>query len=168
MGHHRRRSRRHVRCLREPFSVLLTSLMLLLVGCSVVYTLRPDKAVEDTLKTLPVPQGATQLYDLQGSSFGSKDSCIACYTYTLYGTDLDFDDVVRFYQESLPSEGWRETNVLSRPAWFSETRHFLLTVSSDAEASGAPAETIEEGRRTHATLYRLALTYMVDPSCWQI
>jgi len=168
MSHHERRSPWPGRCLRTLYFILLTSLVPLLVGCSVVYTLRPEKAVEDSLKTLPVPEGASQLYDAHGFSFGSKDSCTAAYTYRLYGTHLDFDEVVRFYQEKLPLEGWSEAEGLSRPAWFSQTRHFLLTVSADPEASGAPAETIEGGRRSYATLYRLALTYMVDPSCWQI
>jgi hypothetical protein len=155
-------------CLPARFWILPSTLALLVVGCGVVYSLRPEKAVEDALKTLSAPEGATELHDLQGFSFGSKDSCIAAYTYRLYGTHLDFDEVVRFYQERLPLEGWAEAEGLSRPAWFSQTRHFLLTVSADAEGSGAPAETIEEGRRSYPTLYRLALTYMVDPSCWQI
>jgi hypothetical protein len=165
MSHHNRRSLWPVRCAWATFFILLTSLVLQLVGCSVVYTLRPEKAVEDTLKTLPLPEAASQLYDVHGFSFGSQDSCTAAYTYRLYGTHLDFDEVVRFYQERLPLEGWIEAEGLSRPAWFSQTRHLLLTVSADAEASGAPAETIEEGRRSYPTLYRLALTYMVDPSC---
>jgi len=166
MGHRLRRDASRARCLALPLLVLLT--ILALAGCSVVYALRPEKAVEDTLRTLPAPEGASELYDVHGFSFGSRDSCIAAYTYRLYGTHLDFDKVAKFYEESLPAGGWRQEEGLSRPAWFSQTGQFLLTVSPDAEGSGAPAETIEEGVETYRTVYYLALTYMGDPSCWQV
>ncbi len=164
------KKRCNLSCVRRPPAlslILSASLNLLLVGCSVVYTLRPEKAVEDTLKTLPVPEAAVLLHEFAGFSFGSEDRCIAAYTYRLYGTDLAFDDIVGFYQESLRTRGWQKEESLSHPTWASRTRHFMLAVSSNAEASGAPAESIADGRRSYRTLYYVALTYMVDPICWQ-
>jgi len=166
MGHHTRHIPSRVGRLPRAFFMLLTSLAL--AGCSVVYTLHPETAVEDTLKTLPIPEAASQLYEREGFSYGSRDSCTAAYTYRVYGTKLAFDEVVRFYQEHLRADGWQQEEGLSGPTWFSQTRHFCLALSPDAEASGAPPESIREGVQRYRTVYYVALTYMVDPSCWQV
>lgn len=167
MSHHNRCTACRVRRLATLYFTLSATVSALLLGCSVVYTLSPEKAVADTLRTLPEPEGTVLLYESEGFSFGSKDSCIAAYTYRLYGTQLAFDDIVRYYEETLSTDGWQKEESHSHPSWASGTRHLLLAVSSNAEASGAPAESIADGRRSYGTLYYLALTYMVDPSCWQ-
>jgi hypothetical protein len=155
-----------VRCLRPLSLLLMISLAVLQIGCGMVYSLRAEKAAEDALKTLAVPAGGVLLSELERPSYGSDDRCTAAHRYRLYGTQLSFGEVVSFYRERLVADGWHEEDGLSSSAWFSPTGHLRLVVSSDADSSGAPAETIEEGRGTYATLYCLTLTYMTDPSCY--
>jgi hypothetical protein len=147
--------------------ILLFGLTLPLPACSVVYSLRPEKAVRDRLESLPVPEGAILLTEHRGASFGSESSCTAAYTRRLYGSQHSFHDVVSFYQDSLPADEWAKTETLTDSVWFSSTGHFRLAVSSSATGSGAAPEIVDEARRTYRTLYYLGLTYMIDPICYQ-
>jgi hypothetical protein len=155
------------RCLGPLSLILMACLAVLQIGCGIVYSVRAENAVQNALKTLAVPPGGVLLNELERPSYGSADRCTAVHRYRLYGTQLSYGEVVSFYRETLVADGWHEEDGLSSPAWFSPTRHFRLVVSSNADCSGAAAGTIEEGRRTYATLYCLALTYMTDPACYQ-
>jgi hypothetical protein len=167
MSHHKSCDSWRVRCLRPLTLVFMTCLAVLQTGCGLVYSLRAERAVEDALKSLAVPAGGVLLSEREEPSYGSDDRCTAVHSYRLYGTQLSCGEVVSFYRERLLADGWHEEDGVSSSAWYSPTGHFRLVVSSDAEASGAPAETIEEGRRTYTTLYCLRVSYVTDPVCYQ-
>jgi hypothetical protein len=167
MGNQNGRIRLHTRCAPVLRLIVLASLSVLVSACSVIYTLRPEKAVEDKINAVPVPAGATVLNEHHGSSFGSESGCVASYTRRLYGTYDSFNEVVSFYRTRLPAHEWAETETRTGAIWFSSTGHFRLAVSSSANGSGAPAELVLEARRTYPTVYYLGLTYMIDPVCYQ-
>ena len=120
------------------------------------------------MQTIPEPPDVSLVDEVDGFFGGSDERCYGAYVDRLYGTESAFDDVLMFYEESMSSDGWQRDRTASGPVWMSSTRHFLLSVYSEVDASRIPSESIETAQKQFPTLYGLALTYMVDPSCWQI
>jgi hypothetical protein len=137
---------------------------LLLVGCNVLNTLMPERAVRGMLDTLPQPVGIALIDEVTRGTYGSDEGCIGASSYRLYGTDQPFDRVLAFYEASLPGDMWRKVEEYSPPAvWGSPTKHFALVVSSNVEATFIPSESIDSGRGRFPTLYYVALSYVNNP-----
>jgi hypothetical protein len=137
---------------------------LLLVGCSVLNTLMPERAVRGMLETLPQPAGVTLIDEVTRGTHGSDERCIGASSYRLYGTQQAFDRVLAFYDSSLPGDTWHMVEDRSPPAvWRSPANHFALVVSSNVEATFIPSESIDSGRERFPTLYYVALSYVNNP-----
>lgn len=138
---------------------------LVLIGCNVLNTLMPERAVTAMLGTLPEPRGVVLIDKVTRGTYGSDDRCIGAYTEQLYGTELAFDDVLGFYEENLPADKWYKLEEYSPPPiWTSPTKHFALVVSSNVEATFISCESIGHGREQFSTLYYVALSYVNNPA----
>lgn len=149
--------------LRQAAVALLLG-TLLAVGCNVLNTLMPERAVKGMLGTLPEPAGIVLIDEVTRGTYGSDDRCTGASTYRLYGTELPFQQVLCFYEDSLPSDRWHKVEEGSPPAiWASATNHFALVLSPNVEATFIPSESIDSGQEEFSTLYYLALSYVSNP-----
>ncbi|MGB3904460.1 MAG: hypothetical protein WBB22_06015 [Anaerolineae bacterium] len=127
-------------------------------------TLMPGRAVRGMLETLPQPGGIVLIDEVTRGTYGSDERCIGASTYRVYGTELPFDRVLAFYEDSLPGDRWHKLEEYSPPPiWASPTKHYALVVSSNVEATFIPSESIHDGREQFSTLYYLALSYLSNP-----
>lgn len=74
-----------------------------LSGCAPVVRWR----LGQTIKSLPAaPPSVTLLAREEGSASGSD--CVAYYVHEIYGTNQPLDDVVRYYQQELGADRWKQ------------------------------------------------------------
>jgi len=84
---------------------LLATLLLVstLSGCAPMVHWR----LGQTIKSLPAaPPGVTLLARDEGGASGSD--CVAYYVHEIYGTHQPLDDVVRYYQQELGVDKWKQ------------------------------------------------------------
>ncbi|MGB3906572.1 MAG: hypothetical protein WBB22_16805, partial [Anaerolineae bacterium] len=86
------------------------------------------------------------------------------YAERLYGTQLDFNQVLAFYEQNLPPQKWHKIEGRATALWASPSKHFALAVYSDVYASRFPSKTIRTAQRQHRTLYILVLSYVNHPT----
>ncbi len=156
------------RMLRRPTVtvILLTTLLVLPGGCNAIGSLWPERPLKSVLLGLPEPSGVVLLGEHTSGFSGSDERCYGVRVDRVFGSDLPFDDVVAFYEESLPTNEWRSSDEsLSIPSWISAGGHFALVVSPNAYAGDIAAETILAERDGFRTLYYMSLSYMPNPRC---
>ena len=150
---------------RRLRSLFPMGLVVLAMGCTGVNLLMPPwRAADAMIASLPEPQGAVLIDEVERVTGGWTQPCYGAYIERLYGTELGFDNVLAFYEENLPSDDWHRLERLSSPPmWASPTKQFALAVSPNVEATFISSESIDAGRKQFSTLYYLALSYSTNP-----
>jgi len=137
--------------------LLLSVCLCILAGCT-----SGAEKIERLLETLPVPPGATLLYQQEGEDQGSQDACYFPYTKQLYGTDQSFEQVVEFYENNLDPAMWDkwedDCTPPGSPSW-RRGKEFLLDLGSDPRLE-FPEKVVSDAQSRYQTVYFLVVTYV--------
>lgn len=144
--------------MRIVVIVLLTTLMATVMSCGTAIKQAQQK-VDRVFADLPYPPQAVLIERVSDVGGGSDPKCWTAYTIALYGTSQDFETVLSFYTETLPTLGWQETQF---PRLFKNpdgTSIEILT-ERDAWASLAiPLETRRSSKQRFDEFFFVSLAY---------
>ncbi len=136
--------------------------VLVAVGLSLVSCSNGKREIERLLPALPVPHGAVPLYQQAGVRQGSADACSFPYAQLLYGSEMDFREIARFYTDQLESASWtKSTGDLVSPGHLSWERNgdFWLSVEPDPRLD-FPKRVVTAAQVKYKTVYFVSVTYI--------
>lgn len=139
-------------------------LAVLSFGCGTLNALMPWRAIDEVMPSLPEPEGVVLIQEVEGVEGGLARTCYGAYAERLYGAQLDFNQVLAFYEQSLPPQKWHKIEGRATALWASPSRHFAVAAYSNVHASRFPSTAIRAAQRQHPTLYILVLSYVNHPS----
>ena len=146
------------RSTRLPTVSALVVVVAVIIGCS-SSTNAAKKKIEGVFNELPQPAQTILVERVTDIGSGSDPKCWTAYSVALFGTNLDFGNVLSFYTAALPELGWRKTRF---PRLFerSDNVSFEILTDSDAWASLAiPLDKRQESQQRYPTIYFVSLAY---------
>lgn len=143
--------------------VMARRVLVLLLLCLVLGSCnRQSEKIAGVFKNLPVPAGAELLYEQGGTRQGSQDACFFTYKQYLYGTDQGFEQIAKFYIQSMDDDLWHyQPDSLvssSRIDWERNGQEYRLSVVANPYLD-FPKEVVAAAEERFPTVYFVSITY---------
>jgi hypothetical protein len=136
-------------------------LFVFLMGLCLVSCTSGRDRIDRLVETLPVPPNVDLLYEQEGVNQGSEDACFFPYEKRLYGTNQDFKQIVKFYEDVLDPTIWRKWRdnytPPGSPSWRKD-KDFWLDLRSDPRLD-FPEKTVNDAQSNYESIYFLTVTY---------
>lgn len=164
-------------CRRLSGQLYICALFLVMSGlltyCTVVRSEQSKDRLENTIASLPQPQGVALLDEVTGIGGGSDKTCYTAYLYRLYGSDETATELISFYEETLLSEGgWEKIDLLSSSqdlTLYNRDGGYRLSVYFNLRDSELPNQSIASALARFSTPYVLAADHAdaaTRKKCW--